>query len=120
MPNLDSRTSTLLRTCFRGKDGKEQVDFESTQQKPSAYSRGLFNWISQFTGTILREKLVVLYPAKLGVLPIAVGMLTASIGMATQCWRRAGASVYLPAGAAVAVRQDSFVGSVRLSTLAAA
>ena len=35
MQNLDSRV--------RGKDGKEQVDFESTQQDPSVLSRGEFN-----------------------------------------------------------------------------
>ena len=27
--HLDSRPLTRLRTCFRGKDGKEKADFES-------------------------------------------------------------------------------------------
>jgi len=47
-------------------------------------------------------------------------MLTASIGMVAHFCRRDGAFVDLPAGAAVVLRQDSLVSSVRLSTLAAA
>jgi len=46
-------------------------------------------------------------------------MLTASIGVAERFWRRDSAFVDLPNGAAMALRQDSFVGCVRLSTLAA-
>jgi hypothetical protein len=68
---------------------------------------------------ILREKLALLYPAKLRVLLTAVGLLTASIGIAAWFWRRDGAFVDLPTGTAVALRQDSFDGCVRLSPLAA-
>jgi len=46
-------------------------------------------------------------------------MLTASIGIATRFWRRDSAFVDLPAGATIALRQDSFVACVHLSTLAA-
>ena len=62
---------------------------------------------------ILHVELMVLPAAKLRVLAIAVGMLTASIGItAPRCPFRG-----LPAGAVVGICQDSFVGFVRLSTL---
>jgi hypothetical protein len=45
-------------------------------------------------------------------------MLTASFGVAARFWRLDSLFVDLSAGAAMALRQESFVGRVRLSTLA--